>query len=248
MKTKLSIPLDYDVFESVDDCLNFLAKETTEPRLYRGESRFYPKTLPGTERILMDHSLHFQERTYRIGFVEHFEEWCCKPTNPLSVETGHMFLQHYGIPTGLLDFSSDPEIAIFFASLRHPEKLGLICSMDKQKASENGDLFNLQNYTIAPELQLERPKKQKAFALRHHPGLPLDLKSREARGMFGIKWYAFRKIGYEKYLEKYKHILEVDNDRAALYILACVADFGLRWPQADIGITTLRKMLKQMYL
>ena len=249
MKTKLSIPLDHDVFESVDECLNFFKEETTESRLYRGESQCYPKTLPGTARILTDESLDLEEKTFWIDFAGHFEEWCCKPTTPLSLETGQMFLQHYGIPTDLLDFSSDPEIAIFFASLNHPEELGLICSMDKQKAKANGDLFNLQNYKIAQGLQLERPKKQKGFALRHRPGLPSDLKSQEAREMYGIKWYAFRKIGHEKYLKKYKYILEVDNDKAALYILMFVADFGLAtWQDAVFGIMALRKILEQMPL
>ena len=249
MTSQVTIPLDHEVFESVAECLAFLRKNATPDTLYRGESKSWPKTCPGTRRVLEDESLHFQEKSYWIDLAGHFEDWFVEYTGQETLDSAEMFLQHYGIPTDLLDFSSDPEIAVFFAALSHPDDLGLICCMDKQQANEVGEVFNLGNFTLVPGLQLQRPRKQHGFAYRHRTGLPSDLKTADARDRLGLTWYAFRKIGHEQYVAKHRHILHVDDDKVALYVMAYAADFGLStWQQADIGIVALRRILKQMDL
>jgi hypothetical protein len=220
MSSELPIALSHDIFESAPECFAFLAKAETGSLLFRGESRPYPKTCPGTRRVLEDDSLHIQEQTYWIDLAGNFEHWFCQHTGQGTLDSAQMFLQHYGIPTDLLDFSADPEIAIFFASLSHPDDLGLVCSMNIQKAEEVADVFSLADFMLVPGLPLQRPKKQKGFAVRHRPGLPSDLKSQEARKALGLDWYAFRKVEHEEYIEKHKDILQVDDDKVALYVMA----------------------------
>lgn len=249
MPTEIPIPLDHEVFESAESCLEFLRTKTAPSSLFRGEARPWPKSCPGTLRILEDDSLHFQEKTYWIDLAGHFVDWFVDYTGQTNLNSAEMFLQHYGIPTDLLDFSSDPEIAIFFASLSHQDEPGMICCMDKERAIQIGEVFDLTNYSLFPGLQLERPKKQKGFAYRHRAGLPSDLKSASARELLGLTWYAFYKNGYEGLVESHRRILYVEDDKMALYILAYAAEFGLStWQQADIGIIGLRRILSQLNL
>src|ERR1044072_3458650 len=230
------ISLDHEVFESATDCHAFLTATKANGHLYRGESRPYPSTCPGTRRVLEDQTLHFQEKTFWIDLAGHFEDWFCDYTGQMTLDSAQMFLQHYGIPTDLLDFTSDPEIALFFASLSNAEDVGLICCMDVQKSKEAAEIFNLTDFTLAPGLQLQRPKKQKGYAFRHRAGLPSDLKAEEAREGLGLSWYGFRKVQHEQYVERHREILSIDDDKVALYVIAYAADFGLStWQAADIG-------------
>lgn len=244
----IEFSLDHAVFDTAKACVEFLTAQGSDGRVYRGEPRPYPKTCPGTRRVLEDKALHFQEQAYWIDLAGHFEDWFHEETGG-SLDTAQMFLQHYGIPTDLLDFSSDPEIAVFFAMLAYPGDLGLICSMEIAKARKVCDIFNLSEFSLLSGLDLKRPQRQKAYAWRHQPGVPSDLKSDVARRLFGLRWYAFNKNEGAEYLAAHKGVLHADDDKVALYVISYAAAFGLgTWQQADIGLAALRRILKQMIL
>ncbi len=246
-----SIPqsLDKHLFKSAQECVEHLAVHKEAGHLFRGESRFYPMTCPGTRRVLDDKQLHFQEQTFFLDLAGHFEDWFCDYTGQADLRVGQMFLQHYGIPTDLLDFSSDPEIAVFFASLSHLKEVGLICTMDPEVARRRAKVFSLSDDVLIPGLEMKRPRKQKAYALLHESGLPYDLKSEEAREVFGLRWYGFYKSGSDHYVRKYQHILDADNDKAALFVMAYASDLALNsWQPAGIGVSALWHILSQMVL
>ena len=246
-----SIPqsLDQQLFNSAQECVEFLADHEGAGHLFRGESRCYPMTCFGTRRVLDDERLDVEKKMFYLDLAGHFEDWFCNYTGQANLEVGRMFLQHYGIPTDLLDFSSDPEIAVFFASISHLDDVGLICTMDPQVARRHTKVLSLGDDVLISGLEMERPRKQKAYALLHQSGLPFDLKSEEAREVFGLRWYGFCKSGSDQYVRKYQHILDADNDKAALFVMAYASDLALNsWQEASVGVSALRHILSQMVL
>jgi hypothetical protein len=90
-------------------------------------------------------------------------------------------IQHYGLPTWIIDFTYHLNCAVAFASVGIGP-VGRICVLPTSSFPRAQGLLNLTEHQWA-----ERPRRQSAFGLimpRHRS----DLKQREVRELLGLKW------------------------------------------------------------
>jgi len=157
--------------------------------LFRGEAKPFRRTTPGSRRMIEDTSLEFDERTFLLDaageFIEYVEENYAN-TNPDEVE---MFLQHYGLPNDLIDFTSSFEVAAFFACKDWPQEKGTVAVLLLEEAEKQG----LHLYD-GRALGLIRPTRQHGWAFRCRPGDPSDLKGTDPRLNGVIFWFTFEKV------------------------------------------------------
>ena len=70
-----------------------------------------------------------------------FVEWLTEEAQIHESEHAEMFLQHYGLPTDLIDFSSSLRIAVYFACKDKPAHIGRIGVIDRKIADERIGCF-----------------------------------------------------------------------------------------------------------
>lgn len=190
-------------FDSLKKCVTHLhsqfpnSKSLDEPIrfLFRGEAKLYPSTLSTDARLTPDlreaigrlRSLVVAELTSFFGRAD--------PSVDAPSRDAIGYVQHYGFPTTLIDFTSNPLVAAYFASKgRH----GLIGVLDVDVATHRAKIVDLRQHALA-----QRAQTQHAFALS---GYSTDLKTEAARTDLGMRWFrvrvstadalAFREIAY----------------------------------------------------
>ena len=106
----------------------------------------------------------------------------------LSQEEGIGFLQHYGFPTDVFDFSPSVENTRFFAAHgRDTEPLALIGVFPRAQLEAHFTVTDLSCHPFA-----QRPRRQLAYAGSPPPGI-IDLKSPKCSSLVQSRWYVFRK-------------------------------------------------------
>ena len=172
-------------FSNLTECVEYAQRlQAEEPHLFRGEKSDRYLTTPSMlERVRTDLRLppkcreEIEDRVSRLH--EDLQEF-------LGLDPGLAmdFLQHYEMPTGLLDLTSDPAVAAYFAAGGDVGSSGLFASVPV-KELVNVDLQDLRNHPKA-----ERPRRQSAFTF-HHNHFP-NLKADECIEKLGIRWYRFK--------------------------------------------------------
>lgn len=151
--------------------------------LYRGESCPYPTTPSFMHRMKTDPALPtdvknvIEEVARRVdeGMQDMFE---------LAPMLSAGFLQHYGIPTELLDVTDSLDVATYFASGGKVGGKGLICVFPLDVASQNSIVIDLRNHPRAV-----RPRRQSAFAFWNRKYI--DIKSPGCIEQLQLKWFSF---------------------------------------------------------
>jgi len=159
-----------------------------EMLLFRGEARAFPRTTPGSRRMIEDQTMSFHERTFLLdaaGAFQDFAEETYPDTDPDEIE---MVLQHYGLPNDLVDFSSSFDVAIFFACKDAPAEKGTLAVLRLDEARKRG----LHLYD-GRAMGLWRPARQHGWAFRCRPGDPSDLKAPHRLLNDVIFWFSFDK-------------------------------------------------------
>ena len=122
-----------------------------------------------------------------IDFEDIYAEYH-STTHNLTEEEGAGFLQHYGFPTDLFDFSPSFETARFFAAHgRETDPVGIVGVFRYNELEEHFTITDLSEHPFA-----FRPRNQHAFAGRPGPGV-IDLKSTRCDALFTSRWYRFKK-------------------------------------------------------
>jgi hypothetical protein len=122
-----------------------------------------------------------------IDFEEIYSQFHAE-AHGLSEEEGVGFLQHYGFPTDLVDFSPSVDTARFFAMHgRETEPIGLLGVFPRIELERYFRLTDLSNHPTAL-----RPKRQVAFAGRPPVGI-VDLKNPASISLLKCRWYRFHK-------------------------------------------------------
>ncbi len=184
---------------SFEDALTLLTEfqqSTGHRAIFRGESRFYARTLPSIERLedqkkiplqmiipnlvrhICDSKLQpFLENNW--GFIEYQgQEFgandlidpvdSCEPRHTAWGVTALM--QHYGIPTEWIDYTKEPKIAMLFASGESDSETGYVYYGDYWELEHRGVLIDLDNFIFDLKkifpLPESRPEKQRALAFR----------------------------------------------------------------------------------
>lgn len=208
------IPLDE--FDYQNNCFN---KKPNPKYLYRGENDFYSATKSNYHRLLdscfFTNSQLFLFNDYIVRLLidlmaNHLQLVGRDDPNhyPCINEAGG-YLQHYGFPIMWLDFTSDINIAAFFASYKNQNRQGRICVTETTNLLNENQIFKLDK-SIA-----KRPTLQKAFALRMFDEKP-DLKRAND---FVTRWYEFNLTESDLTFQKNDYLLSTKGDRICETIL-----------------------------
>jgi hypothetical protein len=162
---------------------------------------------------------------------DNFEE-----ADPDLIDQGEMFLQHYGLPTDLLDFSSSLKVSAYFAWKDKPEHIGMLAVLDYDKARNHVDVFRLADFHLPDGSELIRPQHQEAYAVRHHPGHFTNLKDKDCCRAIRLKWYTFKKQTHNpSYFKGMESILDAINDPCANLMKQWLHSFKqVTWQNPDV--------------
>ncbi|MCW5962550.1 MAG: FRG domain-containing protein [Bryobacterales bacterium] len=100
------------------------------------------------------------------------------------------FLQHYGLPTGVLDFTEDPHVALAFAAPGRSRNEGFVAIMPTNRLAGYARVIDYAK----SKYFLERERKQRAFGLltEGDSGQAIDLKDVEVARELGVQWFGVR--------------------------------------------------------
>ena len=207
-------------FASLSDCIEFTQREFGGgPNLFRGErtDRFLTSP-PMLERVRTDRSLPpgcrkaIEERVQRLH--KDLQEFL-----DLDPNLAMGFLRHYEAPTDLLDLTSEPPVAAFFAAGGDVGTDGLLAVVPQSKRTE-GAITDLRNHPKAL-----RPRLQSAFTL--NCAQYGDLKSKSCVSELGVQWYRFTLTNADK--ERYgsrRALLDAHTDPVAGVIQLLLDSYG----------------------
>src|SRR5215213_1914067 len=116
--------------------------------LYRGESYAFTSTTSSMGRIRQNESLPLKTRQLLQAITQKADAELQDFFN-LSPMLSAGFLQHYGMPTELLDVSSSLDVAAYFASEGKVNSKGLICILPVQVIAENSMIIDLTQHPAA---------------------------------------------------------------------------------------------------
>jgi hypothetical protein len=224
-------------FETIDACVTELEREREQrPVLFRGEKCLFQTSSPGTLRVLADDKLTFDEKTFLLDACMLFQEWF-EQHYPASIDDCDMFLQHYGIPTDLMDFTDSPRIAAYFAFKDWSSHIGRVAILPLHSAREaQMDVIPFGEFEFGG-VKLKRPARQRAWAVRHHAGDSSDFNDPEVIRRLGIRWVTFRKrLVDSKLFDGLETILDATNDACAIKMRAWLNHFGsATWQGEDVA-------------
>jgi FRG domain-containing protein len=227
------------IFGELKDCMEFLADnyarahpavdllpsglavpDTVPAYLFRGECGCYPTTLPALfrESTYPASGLQTSDRTA----LQHLESWLVhrfmQADYGLNLWQATALLQHYGLPTQMLDFTAHSGYAAAF-TVAGKSDIGRICVFP----------FGAPGCTavdLADHPWAERPQKQDGYGVL----MPLDshdLKSNEARDSLGARWYEFPVSGRDRelILPEYVRLTGINDDASAGFLRCHVTDY-----------------------
>ncbi|WP_374481280.1 FRG domain-containing protein [Zoogloea sp.] len=177
--------------------------------LFRGESSQYLTTTATMQRISAEQALSQRARKLVPGLASYIEEQLRDFLNMSEMESAG-FAQHYGLPTELIDLTSSPSVAAFFAADGEPGTKGYLAAFPVASMASSSILIDLREHSSA-----ERPRRQHAFAIfnRRHT----DLKSSPCIAELGSTWFSFslRKSDKDRYYYPQLSLLDCHTDAVA---------------------------------
>lgn len=199
-------------FSSLGECVEFLEESApatggeVPAYLFRGEPGIYHTTVPSCLRTLRPlPSMDVRDVLIEIegDFLGEFEEEFGAGTEG--------FLQHYGVPTQYVEFTSSPTVAAAFAC-RHPaDQAGLIGVLETAVARGKASILDLSHHPLAG-----RAGRQQAWAVSCTGGSTPDYKDPGCCGRIGLRWYSFgRGEGDAAYLRDVDALTETRSDAVA---------------------------------
>lgn len=181
--------------------------------VFRGECGEYPTTKPSVARLPECHELAKAD----VMKLAHMSDWIAarlrEEREELSWAEACALLQHYGMPSRIVDFTGDLGLAFAFAAHgRHSTgRLAILPYAHGHRAR----MLELYAHPWA-----ERAQRQAAFGVVMDPHEVNDLKADAVRTRLNIKWYEFDILPSEKeYCEKIvQGVLRERNDPSAGFI------------------------------
>jgi len=178
--------------------------------LFRGEKKEYETCRPTICRLNDDHDCDRDDTAEIIRVMEESVVWV-ENNFGLSPHDAEGLVQHLGLPTRYVDFSSDPEIAAAFALGDSPQpcRQAAICVLDVKKAIESGcgQIAEFKDHRWC-----ERAKRQVAYGFA--PLSFSDLRSPEAADQAGGWWFdvTIQSSDIVRFPEKLKGLLDARSD------------------------------------
>ena len=228
------------VFSSLGDCVKFIENNFPENKLiqieakdldtsessssafpahfYRGENKCYPTSTSSLYRITTDDLLPQATKEKLESITKTIDLEFQKFAN-ISPILSEAYLQHYGLPTTLLDITSRLDIAAYFASCGNVGDIGLICVFNYDDMDSDTSIIDLRNHRFA-----QRPQWQHAFGFSHN--IFSDLKKNDCIERLALKWFSFTLTADD--ITKFKtkdEILDAHRDMFAGQIQIIVDNF-----------------------
>jgi hypothetical protein len=154
--------------------------------MYRGESGLFPSTRTSLARLIDDDSIDAETLNTIVALAEHVRN-ALQTRFGLPLQLAEGFLQHYGLPTPLLDVSPDFDVAVQFATSLTVGDWGALAVMPMEPLRES-DSFMLADLSRHP--LADRSRRQSAYAFHdlayHDHKDPAAIVGRE------LKWHWFR--------------------------------------------------------
>lgn len=185
---------------------------------YRGEDYAYPTTTSSLQRLNDDKNLSATTKDKIRGITGRIDLELQKFSN-ISPMYSAAYLQHYGLPSELLDIASNLKIASFFASCGKVGNTGLVCVLSAKEIHSKSITIDLKDQPAA-----ERPRLQFAYAFFHNKFI--DLKDADCIATLKLNWFSF--VLSETDINLYhveKEILNAYTDKVAGIIQLLVDDF-----------------------
>ena len=186
------------IFDSFSDCLKQIendlgvqlsTNDSDFPNcLLRGESFPWPKTESSMKRFMVaDDGVTAKPFLFVSPFLDFVDLYACYLREKVGA-TEYLalgFLQHYGFPTDLFDFSPCVDTVHFFSCNGYPQEIGMVCAFSVEEMQGHFSIVNLSRHPFA-----DRPRQQKAYVVKPFED-NCDLKDTHAGSM--ARWYRFRK-------------------------------------------------------
>jgi hypothetical protein len=195
--------------------------------LYRGECGLFPTTESSHARI--ERVLDGRERDSLRRVVDALR-WVFKQDGYDNSEWDtEGLLEHYGVPTGIVNVTSSLDVAAAFAASGDSDR-GRICILTKPY--RGGASF--VDYTAHP--WAERALRQKAFGIR--PTGFTDLKSREADLRLGAVWVEFPLTALDREIGQWRRndLVDASNDPHSAMVRGEVNHFVERFGKLPHGV------------
>lgn len=187
--------------------------------LFRGESHAFPTTIPSMDRLLKTKSIPLITRNILKSQSERVDNELQKFLSPNSMLSAG-FLQHYGMPTGLLDVTSDLDIAAYFASGGEVGESGLFCVLPVDVVAQHSTIIDLTQHPYA-----ERPRRQSAYALWHRTHS--DIKNVDCINNLDLQWFEFTlKLADVELFRSRQDILDAHTDKVAGILQLILEGYG----------------------
>lgn len=170
-ETGLLVPRDMPPFLFRGECGDFSETTSTVGRPSTYEYNDGEKLLPKDQRVLLQ---------LIPALAKRFVEQDYEPDE----HAAYGLLQHYGMPTPMIDFTGNLSVAFAFAAAGK-KNIGRVAALPLNIAKSGGLVIDLHDHKWA-----ERAQRQAAFAFVPAVNF-LDLKSPAARAQLQLQWFEF---------------------------------------------------------
>lgn len=131
----MALSKEFKVIKSVTELIDFINDNEKKKYLFRGENREYKQQTAGAFRRKGE-----VEGQIEYPFDTMIHEFSREIENPVCEDEILAFAQHSGLPTNLLDITSNPLISLYFASLPSlSEEHGYIYMLDTENTIDITD-------------------------------------------------------------------------------------------------------------
>lgn len=190
---------------------------------YRGESKDYPSTYSSFQRVKQIFPQRVVDDIEKVVAEVDIQLRSWLKLDPM-LSAG--FLQHYGLPTELIDISPSLETAIFFSSYTDSNTTteeGLFCVFDNSVLKDKSCVIDLSEHHLAL-----RPRLQNAYTFFHKSYL--NIKSKDCISDLSLHWFYFKssKAEKEKYFDPLKYLPNNLDDVTAGYVYMCISDIEFK--------------------
>jgi hypothetical protein len=184
------------------------------PFIFRGEAGDFETTVASRSRPGTFKGLSPEDVT---AFYRLFRALCrrlmLKYDYGLNEEEAKAFLQHYGLPTEMIDFSWQSGVAMAFAAAADAG-VGRICVMPVGRNARPPRYADLSRHPWAQRAQTQRAV---SVAMPHEYQ---DLKSPRTRARFDLTWVEFQVSAADRVIlkERYKRLVSADDDPSSGFL------------------------------
>ena len=193
--------------------------------LFRGECGDFETTMsaiqrPATYKLKDGRPLAALDVQLLQEMIPDFARRFCDDGYRLEEHNAIGLLQHYGLPTWMVDFTAHPGYAFAFAAAG-TSMLGRVAVMPLNAFPMTGGVVNLTEHPWA-----ERPRRQEAFGLIMTDGMD-DLKSEAARSRLNLCWYEFpvSRSDQDCLMDRYEKLVGLSEDPSAGFLRFHITEY-----------------------